>query len=295
MSADYSMRVLEYCHVPEQKTEVLWGGVIRPGETVDFPFPVILIQAAGVNIMVECGIDWREQAVVDQAKVYGVEDLHQMPDLLAEIGMKPEDIDYIIPTHGHWDHMGGINFFPNAKIILQKDDYFGWIECLAKPKEFADLWGPCFISHFKHVLDAVDEHRVVFLDGPVKEVLPGIDIEVDYNGHSFASQLIVVHNTKEDGSSDDYMICGDVIYSVENVFGADGVPGFVPCTMYNSGSKYETMKTYQRLKEFANGDPSRLIPVHDYLHWKKYPTKTLPKSGMHFAEIRLREGDASML
>ena len=35
---------------------------------------------------------------------------------IKEIGIEPDDIDLIVNTHCHYDHVGGNDFFPNAKI-----------------------------------------------------------------------------------------------------------------------------------------------------------------------------------
>ena len=41
---------------------------------------------------------------------------------LDEIGLKPSDIDLIVNTHCHFDHVGGNDFFPNAKVAIHKED-----------------------------------------------------------------------------------------------------------------------------------------------------------------------------
>ena len=41
---------------------------------------------------------------------------------LEEIGINQEDIDLIVNTHCHFDHVGGNIFFPNAKVAIHKDD-----------------------------------------------------------------------------------------------------------------------------------------------------------------------------
>ena len=41
---------------------------------------------------------------------------------IREIGIEPEDIDLIVNTHCHFDHVGGNDFFPNAKIAIHKVD-----------------------------------------------------------------------------------------------------------------------------------------------------------------------------
>ena len=44
-------------------------------------------------------------------------------------GIRPEDFDMVILTHGHWDHVGGITddkgrpAFPNARYIMWKDEW----------------------------------------------------------------------------------------------------------------------------------------------------------------------------
>ncbi len=41
---------------------------------------------------------------------------------LKEIGLEPSDIDLIVNTHCHYDHVGGNDFFPNAKVAIHKID-----------------------------------------------------------------------------------------------------------------------------------------------------------------------------
>ncbi|WP_295620762.1 MBL fold metallo-hydrolase [uncultured Methanobrevibacter sp.] len=41
---------------------------------------------------------------------------------LEEIGIKKDDIDLVVNTHCHYDHVGGNDFFPNAKVAVHKDD-----------------------------------------------------------------------------------------------------------------------------------------------------------------------------
>lgn len=41
---------------------------------------------------------------------------------LRENGVEPEDIELIVNTHCHFDHIGGNHFFPNAKVAIHKLD-----------------------------------------------------------------------------------------------------------------------------------------------------------------------------
>lgn len=39
---------------------------------------------------------------------------------LADLGVRPSDITYIAVSHGHFDHTGQVNDFPNATLIIQQ-------------------------------------------------------------------------------------------------------------------------------------------------------------------------------
>ena len=42
---------------------------------------------------------------------------------LKELNIKPQQIDIILITHNHWDHVENLNLFPNAKIYGNKKDF----------------------------------------------------------------------------------------------------------------------------------------------------------------------------
>jgi glyoxylase-like metal-dependent hydrolase (beta-lactamase superfamily II) len=54
---------------------------------------------------------------------------------LARLGVKPEQVDYVMCTHLHWDHVGWntrlqdgqwVPTFPNAKYVMAKKEYAHW-------------------------------------------------------------------------------------------------------------------------------------------------------------------------
>ena len=38
---------------------------------------------------------------------------------MRKIGFRCDDVDIVVVTHLHWDHCGGLQLFPKAKIIVQ--------------------------------------------------------------------------------------------------------------------------------------------------------------------------------
>lgn len=77
---------------------------------------VYLIRKDGKNILIDSG--------------NGNEDSQLVPTL-AGLGVTPEDIDYVLLTHLHGDHIGGMvnaggAAFPDAEVYINKDEYDGW-------------------------------------------------------------------------------------------------------------------------------------------------------------------------
>ena len=45
-----------------------------------------------------------------------------LPDQMRNIGLDPDDVTRIVIGHGHWDHAGQLNSFPNAVLYVQKEE-----------------------------------------------------------------------------------------------------------------------------------------------------------------------------
>jgi glyoxylase-like metal-dependent hydrolase (beta-lactamase superfamily II) len=91
----------------------------------------ILIQAEGKNILVESGIG-NGKLNDKQKRNFGVLEESSVEAELNKFDLKPEDIDYILMTHMHFDHACGltkivdgelVSVFPNAKIITSKIEW----------------------------------------------------------------------------------------------------------------------------------------------------------------------------
>src|SRR5262245_51217764 len=68
-------------------------------------------------------------------------------DVVARIGVKPDDVTKVVITHMHWDHVGGMEMFPKAypkaTFYAQKREYDFWTKHpVAKRKIFAGAADP---------------------------------------------------------------------------------------------------------------------------------------------------------
>ena len=55
---------------------------------------------------------------------------------LAAKGLKPEDVDVVVLTHLHFDHIGNTDLFTNARFIVQRSE----ISMLISPPKFATFY-----------------------------------------------------------------------------------------------------------------------------------------------------------
>ena len=71
---------------------------------------------------------------------YGVSDWQPADVVLKRIGVDPAEVDTMILTHNHFDHAGGVEFFPNAHVYIQAREVskYMWAARAARPPPVAD-------------------------------------------------------------------------------------------------------------------------------------------------------------
>jgi 4-pyridoxolactonase len=106
-----------------------------PGGEVRFPVYSILVEHAEGRFLIDTGFDFDHvMKVLPFEKP--IQEKHQtIPGALAKIGLEPKDIDVVINSHFHFDHVGGNKYFPHAKKLCHKDE----IAQAAAPEPFEVL------------------------------------------------------------------------------------------------------------------------------------------------------------
>lgn len=109
------------------------------------------------------------------------EQVQTLEDGLAKFGLKPEDIDVIIFTHAHEDHVQLARRYPRARMIIQKAEL-----------EFAR--NPHPIQQFTYHPELIEGLDFDTIEGD-RKIVEGISVMLT-PGHSAAGQSIIVDTDK---------------------------------------------------------------------------------------------------
>ena len=134
---------------------------------------------------------------------------------LEATGVKPEDVDFVVCTHLHVDHVGWnthlrdgrwVPTFPNAKYVFSRREHDFWAQDMTDglPKRFSWNKG-VYADSVKPVIDAglamlVDEQAGFTFAGSSFSLMPA-------PGHTIGSMAALL-----DGSCDGALFCGDVMH-----------------------------------------------------------------------------------
>lgn len=283
--ADYSIWVSEYAVAPSfPETYVVHG---QPGSR-EMAFTVTVVHGGGHTILVDTGFsmegDGRRLAELD-----GISTWIHPREAVQRAGFEPDEVDLVLVTHAHYDHMGTVGDFPNATVYVQEREISKWRWAAGLPAELGWLR----IGLDPADLAAVDElgraGRLRLVDGPVRDLVPGVSLVPEFDSHTFGHQHVEVRSSR----SGLWILPGDVVYSYVNLEGVDGSGEMVPIG-FATGSQENCLMAMKEMMASVGGDPSRIVPGHECRLWERYASRTFD-DGLHLAEVTLAESTTSRL
>lgn len=183
----HPIQIFVSVNAPKERLEqVLRGHNLDPERWEQYisPYPSLVINTGQHLVLVDTGAGGLEPTT---GKL--------IPNLQAE-GIKPEDIDTVILTHGHPDHIGGNTdsegrpTFPNARYIMWKGEWDFWT---SEPK-LAELDVP---KHIRELMITIArnnllpiQHQLDLLDHEA-EIVPGIRA-IAAPGHTPGHMAVVI-------------------------------------------------------------------------------------------------------
>ncbi|MFO1321848.1 MAG: MBL fold metallo-hydrolase [Burkholderiales bacterium] len=259
--------------------------------TVDLPVNVGVIKCGKELILYDNG--WN---ATDYHKATGTGHWSPLSKQIAQLGFDAKDVSRIIVGHGHWDHAGSMDEFPNAKLYIQKEELRGIEWALNYPgheriRAVNDSPGGCSrtpacgypAKTVDQIYSKVLRGMAVIVDGDM-DVMPGVKIHAAHRAHTAGSQLLEVNTSigKLMFGSDAYSSWEAIRdWEVANVQQTDSVQQFLA---------YE--KCYK-----VTGGYQNCVAAHEPLSYSdKYPlTKNswVGINGGRLAEIALAAGESS--
>lgn len=205
------------------------------------------IKGPQATVVVDTGIS---PAMARQRKLAG----YVSPtELLQKIGVDADRVEHVIVTHLHWDHAGGVNLFPQAKVYVQKEEFRFWMrDPIARKPAFGFYWDAMLRPPIEA---AAGQGRLKLIDGD-REILPGIECLLA-PGHSVALQAVAVNTSV--GTAILGSDCGHFFKNYQHNW-----PGPLIVDMV------AWMRSFDKLKAKV-ASPELLFPGHDPLMTREYP------------------------
>ena len=245
----YALKFASLGHATPISRWVLGGPT---NDSVNISFMIWLIKGNnGKNILVDAGF-LRD---IEDAKDFDIVDYVRPDSVLSRIAMSLGEITDIILSHPHWDHIDGIDLFPNAHVWIQKKD-FNYFVGTAWQKNGNS--GGFDKRDIRKLIDLNLAGKLTLIDGDDKEIIPGIKV---YTGsrHTFNSQYVLVKT-----ATDKTILASDNIWIYYNLEHLRSAP------LYGTFDTTAYVRSMQRMQTLVS-DKRYIIPGHDPNVFSMFP------------------------
>jgi glyoxylase-like metal-dependent hydrolase (beta-lactamase superfamily II) len=249
VTGPYEIYAIRYAKLHSRRSELYYrhSSYGEPDAELEMAYYFWVLRRGAETILVDTGFD----PLVGAAR--GRTCLVPPVDALSRLGLDLTAVSTIVVTHFHYDHIGNLDAFPDARLIVPEAELEFWTSPLATRFQFGSHVEPREIAL---VEDAHVEGRVRTTSG-TEEILDGITA-IEVGGHSAGQQLTVVE-----------AIAGRVVLASDAVHFAEELERQRPfAVMHDLERMYAAYDTLDELA--ATG--AIIVPGHDPGVAHDYPT-----------------------
>ena len=215
------------------------------GTKVYDPYFCYLVQHPDGNVLFDTGVHpdaWRDPAsrLGEAADAF---ELVMAPDddivsKLALVGLAPADVEHVVQSHLHFDHAGGLAFFPDATVYVQRAE----LEFAFSPPVYQrSIYVPADFEGVTGWRELAGEHDL-FGDGRV--------VAVPTPGHTPGHQSLLV---RLDGGA--VLLLADATYSLEKMR-----ERLLPAVVWSPDAM---VASWELVEEIEREEQAELICTHD--------------------------------
>ena len=213
-----------------------WSPGVNVGQSMDFVDNCYLIRHAQGWFLWDTGVTDAIAAMPDGQAPSDPRATHwrrpkTLAAQLAELGVQPSDIKYVAVSHTHPDHIGNVELFPQAMLLVQKAEY--------------EWPSPLGVGRFKpgHPATRLEGDHDVFGDGSV--------VIIATPGHTPGHQSLLVKLPKAGA----VLLSGDAVHFKDN-WEHRRVPA-------QNSDKDKTAASMQRMADVMAKEQAQLWINHD--------------------------------
>jgi glyoxylase-like metal-dependent hydrolase (beta-lactamase superfamily II) len=184
-SAEYEVTALRYGTRTARRSEVFLHFELyrEPERELAMDYFVWVARNADRTVLIDCGFNERSGARRNRTM------LCPPVEALRQIGVDAAEVSQLIVTHAHYDHIGNLQSFPAARIIVTDREFAFWTSPLSRKPLFMASAEEADIDALRQLSEA---GRVDFISGRAS-IAPGIEV-VELGGHT-PGQVAVIAGT----------------------------------------------------------------------------------------------------
>jgi glyoxylase-like metal-dependent hydrolase (beta-lactamase superfamily II) len=229
---------LQFAVAPGAPLSALLAGAPREA-TLDVPFAMCVARGPGRVVVLDSGFVDRKLG-----ESYGVRDWIEYAPLLAEVGVSPEEVDFVTLSHLHFDHAGGTSRFPKAKFVIQRRELE--FAAAAMPHNSAAR-SATTAADVVSVVELNWQGRVLLVDGDAEALVPGMDAYLT-PGHTAGTMTVCLDTVRP-----------RVCYSSDAVYTYRNLDEDIPLGL--ALDSYQAVESFRKIRRILRGGV--LIPGHE--------------------------------